>query len=312
MDNNDQIGKQFKIGDSVLECVAMRGERMVLMPIKTPDMKYRGLYGLKCKTRQFISSNKNLLTPASVVCAALFVIFLAFAAFPAGSAVMYEPEVGPRPASMVYMPFAEELFTQIVNVNHLIAAVSDQEPAVWRRAGSDVVAEVLAELIDPEPEPEPETELIADAETPASAPAPVAGRSLGYFTIYAYCNCTVCCGSWSPYARSRMRYVEHETIDETTMEPIVTRTLERDPDYIHKTASGTTPTVGRTIATDWSILPRGTRVIINGQLYIAEDTGTGIVGSSIDLYFGDWKEGAHEAALEHGVRRVEVFAAANP
>ena len=68
------------------------------------------------------------------------------------------------------------------------------------------------------------------------------------------------------------------------------------------TATGTTPTAGRTIAVDPDVIPYGTEVIINGHTYIAEDCGTAIQGNRIDILFP-----THEEALLFGKHRVEVF-----
>ncbi len=65
----------------------------------------------------------------------------------------------------------------------------------------------------------------------------------------AYCNCSVCCGSWAG----------------------------------GPTASGKMPKEGRTIAVDKNVIPLGTKVEIDGKIYIAEDTG--VKGNWIDIYF---------------------------
>lgn len=68
------------------------------------------------------------------------------------------------------------------------------------------------------------------------------------------------------------------------------------------TASGTAPRQGRTVAVDPDVIPLGTQLTIDGKAgYIAEDTGSGIAGNTIDLYFE-----RHEDALRWGVRKVEV------
>ncbi|MDE5863119.1 MAG: SH3 domain-containing protein, partial [Lachnospiraceae bacterium] len=61
------------------------------------------------------------------------------------------------------------------------------------------------------------------------------GECIGTFTITAYCGCDKCSSGSG------------------------------------KTASGTTPTEGRTIAADTSILPYGTQVVIDGIVYTVED-----------------------------------------
>lgn len=95
--------------------------------------------------------------------------------------------------------------------------------------------------------------------------------SLGTFTVYSYCPCAYCCGQWSG----------------------------------GPTASGTMPEEGRTVAADWDVLPAGTEVYLDGIGWrTVEDTGSGIAGDKLDLYMG-----SHEAALEFGVREIEVWTA---
>ena len=68
------------------------------------------------------------------------------------------------------------------------------------------------------------------------------------------------------------------------------------------TATGTRATPKRTIAVDPTVIPYGSEVIINGQTYIAEDTGGAIKGKRVDIFFD-----THEEALNYGRRNVEVF-----
>ena len=92
---------------------------------------------------------------------------------------------------------------------------------------------------------------------------------LGTFKAYAYCDCAKCCGKWSG----------------------------------SPTASGTNPTQGRTIAVDPDIIPLGTKVYIEGYgYYVAEDTGTGINGNTIDVFHN-----SHSDALEWGIKYVEIY-----
>lgn len=114
--------------------------------------------------------------------------------------------------------------------------------------------------------PRAERAVLAPAERlPESIDEPV---SLGVFKLTAYCACEKCCGEYA--------------------------------DGI--TATGTTATEGRTIAVDPTIIPYGTRVIINGHEYVAEDCGGGIKGDRIDVFFA-----SHEDALLFGVGEAEVF-----
>lgn len=67
------------------------------------------------------------------------------------------------------------------------------------------------------------------------------------------------------------------------------------------TATGTTPTAGRTVAVDPTVIPYGSEVIINGHTYIAEDCGGAVKGNRIDILFA-----THEEALNFGVQYAEV------
>ena len=67
------------------------------------------------------------------------------------------------------------------------------------------------------------------------------------------------------------------------------------------TATGTIPTVGRTVAVDPSVIPYGSEVIIYGKTYIAEDCGGAVRGNKVDILFD-----THEEALKFGVRYAEV------
>ena len=93
--------------------------------------------------------------------------------------------------------------------------------------------------------------------------------NMGSYKLTAYCSCSKCCGSWSKY---------------------------------NKTESGTTPKQGRTVAVDKTKIPLGSHLIINGQEYIAEDTGSGVKSNHIDIYFN-----SHREALNFGVQHATVY-----
>lgn len=90
------------------------------------------------------------------------------------------------------------------------------------------------------------------------------GRHLwGTCTITHYCNCEACCGIWAGGG----------------------------------TASGTTPTAGRTVACE---LPFGTEIEINGEQYTVEDRG--VSGFWVDIYCD-----SHQEALNRGMYSAEVW-----
>ena len=69
------------------------------------------------------------------------------------------------------------------------------------------------------------------------------------------------------------------------------------------TATGTVPTPGRTIAVDPRKIPYGSKVVIDGHTYIAEDCGGLIKGNKIDICVS-----SHTEAYQRGVRNdVPVY-----
>lgn len=69
------------------------------------------------------------------------------------------------------------------------------------------------------------------------------------------------------------------------------------------TATGTIATPGRTIAVDPKVIPYGSKVIINGHTYIAEDTGRAIKENKIDICVA-----THNEAIQKGIKRnVPVY-----
>ncbi len=92
-------------------------------------------------------------------------------------------------------------------------------------------------------------------------------KSLGIFKLTAYCGGHCCNGKWAG-----------------------------------KTSTGVKPIEGITIAVDPKIIPYGTEVYINGQVYIAQDCGGLIKNKRIDVYFE-----SHEEALEFGVKYADVY-----
>ncbi len=92
--------------------------------------------------------------------------------------------------------------------------------------------------------------------------------SLGRFKLTAYCPCYQCSKGWG-----RM------------------------------TSSGKIAQPHHTIATDPSVIPEGTVVMINGERYVAEDIGGGVNGNHIDIFYE-----SHSVALDFGVQYAEVYA----
>lgn len=74
-------------------------------------------------------------------------------------------------------------------------------------------------------------------------------------------------------------------------------------DITNATASGSEPTIGRTIGVDPSVIPYGSLVWINGHIYVAEDTGN-YTGNHIDILCE-----SESQAQQLGTYRTEVFIA---
>ena len=115
------------------------------------------------------------------------------------------------------------------------------------------------------------TELKPIVET--SAPAKTqytsgqGSKYIGNFKLTAYCACSKCCGQWA--------------------------------DANATTASGTHAVQGRTGACN--SLPFGTRIVINGNVYVVEDRG-GMANNVIDVFFN-----SHQEALNFGVKYADVY-----
>lgn len=91
------------------------------------------------------------------------------------------------------------------------------------------------------------------------------------FEATAYCPCKICNGRWS---------------NGTTTQ----------------TSAGTPAIEGVTIAADWSVLPNGTVVEIEGVgIRTVNDKGGAIKGKRIDVYFDN-----HSKALEFGRRKIKL------
>lgn len=91
---------------------------------------------------------------------------------------------------------------------------------------------------------------------------------LGTFRITHYCPCSICCGPWANGI----------------------------------TSTGVTATTNHTIAVDPTQIPYGSQVVINGQVYVAEDCGGAIKTNCIDIYVA-----SHEEGNAKGVYYTDVY-----
>lgn len=59
------------------------------------------------------------------------------------------------------------------------------------------------------------------------------------------------------------------------------------------TSTGVIAEEGRTIAVDPNVIPYGTKVLIDGNVYVAEDCGSAVKGNIVDIYVEDEKHETH-------------------
>lgn len=90
--------------------------------------------------------------------------------------------------------------------------------------------------------------------------------SLGVYKLTAYCGCSKCCGKSTGI-----------------------------------TASGAKAKANHTIAAPKNFA-FGTKIEINGNIYVVEDRGGAIKGNKIDVYFS-----SHSEALSFGVKYTEIY-----
>ena len=70
------------------------------------------------------------------------------------------------------------------------------------------------------------------------------------------------------------------------------------------TASGTRPVHGRTVGSDWSVLPKGTRIRIgetDDRIYVVEDNGN-TYGQFVDIYYPTM-----QTAHAHGLKYQNIY-----
>lgn len=91
---------------------------------------------------------------------------------------------------------------------------------------------------------------------------------LGEFQVTGYCSCTICCGE------KEERLTKSETV----------------------------PRASHTVAADPSVIPLGTRIVIDDVVYTMEDTGKAVEGMRLDIFFD-----SHEEAVRYGRKEKYVY-----
>ena len=91
---------------------------------------------------------------------------------------------------------------------------------------------------------------------------------LGEFQVTGFCSCTICCGE------KEERLTKSETV----------------------------PRASHTVAADPSVIPLGTRIVIDDVVYTVEDTGKAVEGMRLDIFFD-----SHEEAVRYGRKEKYVY-----
>ena len=90
---------------------------------------------------------------------------------------------------------------------------------------------------------------------------------LGVFKTTGYCPCRACSEGWGRH-----------------------------------TCTGAIAAASHTVAVDPKVIPFGSKLMINGVVYTAEDRGGGVRGNHIDIFFN-----THGETLQHGTQNAEVY-----
>lgn len=112
-------------------------------------------------------------------------------------------------------------------------------------------------------------------------------------------------GSWAPSLQDQYPIPVPPPVvaEKLVTQPEPSRHAERPTLYMEatyytwtgcKTATGTWPQEGRTVAVDPKVIPLGSKLIINGQSgYVAEDTGGAIKDNVVDIYLSSYSQCVH-------------------
>ena len=173
------------------------------------------------------------------------------------------------------------LIGALITIGVISVKAASEESSVRELGSVSDLKKEAAEIIKKELEKATEVPEAPEApaeDDPIHDEQKMTDHPVGVCEITAYCTCVKCCGIWS---------AEHPSRQGTG--------------YVQKTATGTIPTEGRTVAVDKDVIPLGSIVIIDGVTYIAEDTGSAVKGNVVDIYFD-----SHEEAVQFGRRTAQV------
>ncbi len=155
------------------------------------------------------------------------------------------------------------------SAGNAVTAAFSADNAAAATASTDDAAATAASTDDAAAAAAFSTDNAAAAASPAASEDIAAPplTSLGTFRTTAYCSCRRCSGRWG-----------------------------------RLTSTGALAVSGHTVAVDPKVIPCGTKLMIDGIVYTAEDEGSGVKGRHIDIYCD-----THAAAAAYGMQNKEVF-----
>lgn len=173
---------------------------------------------------------------------------------------------------------AEEASRQAAEAAAAQAAAEEASRQAAAQAAAEEASRQAAEAAAAQAAAEEASRQAAAEEAARQAAAQAAAQQaaqqqqhLGKFRITHYCSCPICCGQWSTGSSTVIG------------------------------ASGMVLTPGQSIAVNPAQIPYGSKVMINGQIYIAADTGVG--SNCIDIYTGT----NHAVASAGGMYYADVY-----
>lgn len=180
------------------------------------------------------------------------------------SRILYEDEAGAQQVGYIPTASLEGQEVQVANAD----TIDKKKNAgiIHESEGEGVFAEAVDGVSDLEGKVSEENGV--QIGNPIAVSSDAALKSLGTFRITHYCQCSICCGPWANGI----------------------------------TSTGVTATTNHTIAVNPSQIPYGSQVVINGQVYVAEDCGGAIKDNCIDIYVASHAEGETK-----GVFYTEVY-----
>ena len=170
------------------------------------------------------------------------------------SQIYYKKENGKRSIGYIPTSVLENTAAEENTEESKVAKVDGEEAGTIHKSKGKGV---FAEAVDGVTASKGESVDGVKVGTPVAVSSDASLVPLGTFKITHYCPCSICCGPWANGI----------------------------------TSTGVTATTNRTIAVDPTQIPYGSKVVINGQVYVAEDCGGAIKHNCIDIYVATHQEG---------------------